>query len=103
MAYLYSTSKTWRRIVDATSRSPGTMLAFAAACVVVPAFLGDQVCAQITCSLVFLLQPNQQCCWPLLVRVLLPSLRTFCSWQHEALSSAAHALPPGASGDGKDQ
>jgi len=42
MAYLYSTSKTWRRIVDATSRSPGTMLVFAAACVGVPYFLGDQ-------------------------------------------------------------
>lgn len=43
MAYLYSTSKTWRRIVDATSRSAPTMLAFAAACVAVPWFLGDQV------------------------------------------------------------
>ncbi|KAI7845131.1 hypothetical protein COHA_001336 [Chlorella ohadii] len=43
MAYLYSSSKTWRRIVDATSRSAPTMLAFAAACVAVPWFLGDQV------------------------------------------------------------
>lgn len=43
MSYLYSTSKTWRRIVDATSRSRGAMLAFAAACVAVPYFLGDQV------------------------------------------------------------
>lgn len=51
MAYLYSSSKTWRRIVDATSRSAPTMLAFAAACVAVPWFLGDQVrlslCAQV--------------------------------------------------------
>lgn len=43
MAYLYSSSKTWRRIVDATGRSKGVMLAFAAACVGVPYFLGDQV------------------------------------------------------------
>lgn len=43
MAYLYSSSKTWRRIVDVTSRSAPTMLAFAAACVAVPWFLGDQV------------------------------------------------------------
>lgn len=43
MAYLYSTSKTWRRIVDAANRSKGTMLVFAAACVGVPYFLGDQV------------------------------------------------------------
>lgn len=42
MAYLYSTSKTWRRIVDAANRSKGTMLVFAAACVGVPYFLGDQ-------------------------------------------------------------
>lgn len=43
MAYLYSSSKMWRRIVDATSRSAGYMAAFAAACVAVPYFLGDQV------------------------------------------------------------
>lgn len=49
MAYLYSSSKTWRRIVDATSRSAPTMLAFAAACVAVPWFLGDQVGLACTC------------------------------------------------------
>jgi hypothetical protein len=43
MAYLYASSKTWRRIVNATSRSSGYMLAFAGACVAVPYFLGDQV------------------------------------------------------------
>ena len=32
---------------DATSRSPGTMLAFAAACVGIPYFLGDQVRARV--------------------------------------------------------
>lgn len=43
MAYLYSSSKTWRRIVDTTARSGKYMLAFAAACVAVPVLLGDQV------------------------------------------------------------
>jgi hypothetical protein len=42
MAYLYASSKTWRRIVDATSRSSGYMLVFAGACVALPYFLGDQ-------------------------------------------------------------
>lgn len=43
MAFLYSSSKTWRHIVNATGQSKGYMLAFAAACVGVPYILGDQV------------------------------------------------------------
>ena len=46
MAYLYASSKTWRRIVDATSRSSGYMLAFAGGCVALPYFLGDQARGQ---------------------------------------------------------
>ena len=45
MAYLYASSRTWRRIVDGTARHKGLMLAFAATCVAVPYLLGDQVMA----------------------------------------------------------
>ena len=50
MAYLYASSKTWRRIVDATSKSSGYMLAFAGACVALPYFLGDQVRTLLHCT-----------------------------------------------------
>ena len=45
MAFLYASSRTWRRIVDGTARHKGLMLAFAATCVAVPYVLGDQVMA----------------------------------------------------------
>lgn len=43
MASLYATSKTWRKIVDATRQNKGYMLAFAATCIGVPLLFGDQV------------------------------------------------------------
>ena len=43
MAWIYSRSSTWRKIVAATNRSPLYMAGFVVAAVAVPAYLGDQV------------------------------------------------------------
>lgn len=43
MAFLYQRSRTWRKIVDLTRRSPLYLALFAGACVGGPMLLGDQI------------------------------------------------------------